>query len=46
MIFWVQSWRWRKHCPPKRWYPSATLHGTAIKKITNPIHSYSYLHRR
>jgi len=26
------SWRWRQQASPKRWYPSATLHGVTIQK--------------
>jgi len=27
-----QPRRWRQHGPPKRWYPTTTLHGVTIQK--------------
>jgi len=29
-----RSWRLRHHGPPKRWYPTTTLHGPATQKTT------------
>jgi hypothetical protein len=26
-IGWSEPWRWRQQSPPKRWYPTTTLHG-------------------
>jgi len=28
-----ETWRWMQHGPPKRWYPTTTLHGVPTKKI-------------
>jgi hypothetical protein len=28
----TSPWRWRQHGPPKRWYPTATLHGVTTQK--------------
>jgi hypothetical protein len=30
-------WRWRQHGPPKRWYPTTTLHGVTTQKISTWI---------
>jgi len=27
-------WRWRQQCLPKRWYPTATLHGVTNRKTS------------
>jgi hypothetical protein len=27
-------WRWRQHGPPKRWYPTTTLHGVTIQNTS------------
>jgi hypothetical protein len=29
-----QPRRWRKHWPPKRWYPTTTLHGVTTQKTS------------
>jgi hypothetical protein len=28
------SWRWRRHGPPKRWYPTTTFHAVTTQKIS------------
>jgi len=28
-------WRWMQQGPPKRWYPTATLHGVTTQKTTS-----------
>jgi hypothetical protein len=30
----VMRWRWRQQVPPKRWYPTATLHGVTTQKTS------------
>jgi len=41
-----KSERWRQHGPPKRWYPTATLHGvTAQKNSTLITVVYLTLHK-
>jgi hypothetical protein len=35
----TSPWRWRKQGPPKRWYPTASLHSVTIKKATTFISS-------
>jgi hypothetical protein len=32
-----QPWGWWQHSPPKRWYPTTTLHGVTVVKITSCI---------
>jgi len=29
-----KHWRWRKHGPPKRWYPTTSLYGVTTEKTT------------
>jgi hypothetical protein len=33
----TSPWRWRQHGPPKRWYPTATLHGVRTQKTSSWI---------
>jgi len=33
----LQPWRWGKLCPPKRLYPTTTLHGATTQKTANYI---------
>jgi len=44
VVFWVvgyqrfgETWRWRQHSSPKRWYPTTTLHGATTQRTTNSI---------
>jgi hypothetical protein len=29
-----EDWQWRQHGPPKRWYPTITLHGVTTQKTS------------
>jgi len=36
-------WRWIQHDPPKRWYPTASLHGVTNEKTSLELNATKYL---